>query len=74
MADDPGIPVGRPKWHRVGYALTLAWFVLVLGVTGGDRSHPLHDVIFTAPLAAWIVAIIIDRILARRRAGSRDVT
>lgn len=63
----PGRPA-RPRWHRIGYALTLAWIVAVMAVTGGDPAHPLYDLIFTVPLAAWIVAIIIDRVARRRHA------
>lgn len=67
MTNDPSGPAPRPRWHRIGFALTLVWFVVVLAVTRGDRSHPLHEVIFTAPLAVWILAIVVDRVLARRK-------
>lgn len=61
---------GRPQrkgWHRVGVWLTAAWILLVLVVSGGRRSHPLMDYIFVVPLAAWVVAVIAERLILRAR-------
>ena len=71
MNAEPDRRPTRPRWHRIGYALTLIWFVAVLAITRGDHAHPLYDVIFTAPLVAWIAAIVIDRVIAHRRSRRR---
>jgi len=60
-------PRARPRWRPIGAWLTAAWFALVLVVSEGRITHPLFDYIFTVPLAAWIVAFLVARVVARRR-------
>ena len=60
-------PSARPRWQRIGAWLTAAWIALVLVVGEGGITHPLFDYIFTVPLAAWIVAFLVARAVARRR-------
>ncbi len=58
-------PFRRRPWHRPASWLTAAWMIGVVLVSGSDPQHKLFDYIFIVPLASWIVAIIIDRILSR---------
>ena len=69
---DPLARPGRKRWHRIGYGLTIAWLVVVVAVSRGDRGHPMFEYIFTVPLVAWVVAVLIDGLVSRRRrrAGS----
>ena len=60
-------PRARPRWRRIGAWLTAAWIALVLVVSEGRITHPLFDYIFMVPLAAWIVALLVARAVARRR-------
>ncbi len=63
---------GRSRWHTVGFYLTAAWLLLVVAVSGGDRSHALFDYIFIVPLAGWTAAVLVNRINQRRRGGRRE--
>ena len=58
----------RPDWRRVVAWLTAIWIGLILVLTKGRMNHPLFDYIFTVPLAAWIVAVVAARAVARRKA------
>ncbi len=60
-------PRARPRWRRIGAWLTASWIALVLVVSEGRITHPLFDYIFTVPLGAWIVALLVARAVARRR-------
>lgn len=52
-------------WHRVGYALTSAWFVYVLWKSGADPSHVNFRYIFIVPLAGWILGLAVAAIVRR---------
>ena len=54
----------RRLWMTVGHIGTAAWMVFVLARTGGDVDDPLFDLIFLVPLTAWIVDLIVARIIA----------
>lgn len=56
----------RQTWIRIGYALSAIWMVGVLIVSGGSPKHPAFDYIFIVPLAGWVVAILIARLIWRR--------
>jgi hypothetical protein len=56
-----------PNWRRVGVWLSALWIGLILVATEGRMDHPLFDYIFTVPLAAWIVAVVAARAVARRK-------
>ncbi len=49
---------------RIGYALTAAWMVLILVISGGDPGSPWFDLIFIVPLGGWIVAVTVLRLRA----------
>jgi len=63
---------GMKRWQRLGYGLTIAWLVAAVLASGGDRGHPMFEHIFTAPLAAWVAALVIARVLAATRARRQD--
>ena len=65
-AMDPD-PRARPRWQRIGAWLTALWIAFVLVVSEGSITHPLFDYIFTVPLAAWVVALLVARAAARWR-------
>ena len=65
---------GPPKWLRwqtVGLYLTAAWLFFVVAYSGGDRAHPLFTYIFTVPMAAWVAAVAVAWLRARRRGGGQ---
>ena len=61
--DDTGLSTGT----KIGYGLTAAWMVGVLLYTGGDVSHPAFENLFIVPLAAWMVALTVARLIRRFR-------
>ncbi len=65
----PGKDKRRPTWITVGYGLTAAWMLYVLSKTGGDMRHPFFDYLFIVPLAGWIAAAIMVRLLRRGGRG-----
>jgi hypothetical protein len=65
-APSPGDGDGLP-WSKIAYGLTAAWMIGIVGVTGGDVTHPLFDYIFLVPLAGWVMGLIVQKILEKRR-------
>lgn len=61
----------RPRWIWMGHALTALWIGAVIILTGGDPAHALFDFIFTVPLAGWVLALIVRRLVAGRSNGDR---
>ncbi len=55
----------KVPWTKVGYGLTAAWMVVVLGITGNDVTHPLFDYIFSVPLAVWAAVLALGYVLRR---------
>lgn len=51
------------KWRNIGWLLTAVWVTLIAMLTGGDPTHPAFDFFFTVPLAGWIGALIVARLL-----------
>lgn len=54
-------------WRGIGYAVTAAWMVAILVVTGSNPAHPWFDFIFVVPLAGWIVGLGIARLVSGPR-------
>ncbi len=61
----------RPSWLKrriiipIGYAATALWMGVILTITHEDANHPLFKLIFTVPLAGWILGIAAARLIAR---------
>lgn len=60
-------------WRGVGYGLTAAWMIGILVVTGSDPAHPWFDYIFVVPLAGWIVAVGVVRLVVQRKGSERPI-
>lgn len=59
----------KPRWMKIGYYLTFGWIGLVLLITHGNRAHPLFDLIFTVPIVAWILAVLIAKFVFKSDLG-----
>lgn len=55
----------RRLWHPIGYAATALWMGVILAITHEDANHPLFKLIFTVPLAGWILGIAAARLIGR---------
>ena len=55
----------KPDWRRIGAWLSAIWIGLILVVSEGRIDHPLFAYIFTVPLGAWIVALLVARAVAK---------
>lgn len=55
----------RRLWHPIGYAATALWMGAILAITREDADHPLFKLIFTVPLAGWILGIAAARLIRR---------
>ena len=54
----------RQFWMIVGYIGIAAWMLFLLVRTGGNVEDPLFELIFVVPLAAWIVGLVLARIIS----------
>jgi hypothetical protein len=57
----------RKLWHPIGYALTAAWMLVVIGVTGADPGHRFFNTIFIVPLVGWVLGLVVARLIGGRR-------
>ncbi|MCP5368486.1 MAG: hypothetical protein H6906_13340 [Hyphomicrobiales bacterium] len=53
-------------WQKLGYGLTAAWMLFVILYTDSDPGHPLFNAIFLVPIAGWVAAIALARVLGPR--------
>ncbi len=60
----------RQFWMIVGYIGSAAWMLFVLAHTGGDVDDPFFELIFVVPLTAWIVGLVLARIIKALRERS----
>lgn len=56
----------RPRWIWIGHGLTAVWIGGVIVLTRGSPDHVLFDTIFTVPLAGWVLALIIRRLISKQ--------
>ncbi len=57
----------RRFWMTVGYVGSAAWMLVVLAVTNGDVGAPFFNTIFLAPLAGWVIGLVIARVVVYLR-------
>ncbi len=50
-------------WDGIGLVLTMGWFIFFAIVAGGDKNHPLADLVFMVPIGIWSVVILAKRLL-----------
>ena len=60
----------RRLWHPLGYGATALWMAVVLTLTHEDANHPLSQLMFIVPLAAWILGIAEGRLVGRLWPGA----
>ena len=58
----------RTTWVRAGWIATALWIIYVLEATKLDKAHPLFNYIFLVPLAGWMLALAIERLVRGRSA------
>lgn len=51
------------KWRTTGWILTAIWVTVITTVTRGDPAHPAFNFFFTVPLAGWVIALVVARVL-----------
>ena len=55
------------SWTKIGYAVTAAWMLFVVVYTDSDPKHPLFSFVFIVPLAGWITAIAVIKVVTAFR-------